>query len=359
MTHCHRYLSHLAVAVTLLLSSTAGAQDDASSAGVGAEEKVVNIYSSRHYPTDEAMYERFTAETGIEINRLEASGDVLIERMKNEGRNSPADVYITVDVGRLWRAEEAGLFRPTRSVVLRDRIPANLRHPRGTWYGFSTRARVIFYNRDVIDPATLKTYEDLADPRWENQICIRSSGNIYNLSLLASLIAHHGAVEAENWARGVVANFARDPQGGDTDQIRAVASGECGIAVANTYYFARILASDDPKDIRVAEKVGIIFPNQDGRGLAGRGAHVNISGAGVVATAPHPGNAVRFLEYLAGDAAQGYLANGNNEYPVVAGLLDNPVLLEMGAFKVDDINVSVFGVNQAEAQRIFDRAGWK
>lgn len=349
-------ISILIAALLLLAPPLASAQDQAPAS---AEDNVVNIYSSRHYPTDEAMYERFTSETGIEVNRLEASGDVLIERMTNEGRNSPADVYITVDVGRLWRAEEAGLFQPTRSATLRSRIPRNLRHPRGYWYGFSTRARVIFYNKDVIDPANLRTYEDLADPRWENQICIRSSGNIYNLSLLASLIEHHGAEEAEKWAGGVVANFARDPQGGDTDQIRAVASGECGIAVANTYYFARILASDAEEDLRVAEKVGIIFPNQEGRGLEGRGAHANISGAGVVATAPHPENAVLFLEYLASDLAQGYLANGNNEYPAVRGLLDNPVLLEMGEFEVDNVNVSVFGVNQAEAQRIFDRAGWK
>lgn len=319
-----------------------------------AQEQVLNLYSSRHYQTDEALYDDFIRQTGIVINRLEADGSALLERLKNEGENSPADILITVDVGRLWAAENAGLFGAVDSELLNARIPAHLRHPDGLWFGFSTRARVIVYNTDLIDPDKLTRYEDLAKKRWRGKVCIRSSGNIYNLSLLAGMIEHKGAEKAEKWARGVVENFARDPQGGDTDQIRAVASGECSIGVANTYYYARLLASDAERDKDVIAKTAVIFPNQKGRGT-----HVNISGAGMIATAPNRENAVRFLEYLASDSAQRYFADANNEYPVVENLLNSPVLEQMGAFKSDEINVSVLGANQAEAQRVFDRAGWK
>lgn len=319
-----------------------------------AQEQILNLYSARHYQADEALYEDFTAQTGIVINRLEADGDGLLERLKNEGENSPADILITVDVGRLWAAEAAGLFGAVDSEILNARIPAHLRHPDGLWFGFATRARVIVYNRDLVDPARLTRYQDLARKKWRGQVCIRSSGNIYNLSLLASIIAHVGAEAAEKWATGVVANFARDPQGGDTDQIRAVASGECSIAVANSYYYARLLRSDEQRDKDVVAKTAVIFPDQDGRGT-----HVNISGAGMIATAPNRENAVRFLEYLASDSAQRYFADANNEYPAVENLPGSPALEEMGAFKADRVNVSVLGSNQAEAQRVFDRAGWK
>lgn len=319
-----------------------------------AQEQVLNLYSSRHYQTDEALYDNFTRETGIVINRLEADGDGLLERLKNEGENSPADILITVDVGRLWAAETAGLFGAVDSEILNARIPAHLRHPDGLWFGFSTRARVIVYNRDLVDPEKLTRYKDLADKRWRGQVCIRSSGNIYNLSLLAGMIDHIGAERAEKWARKVVANFARDPQGGDTDQIRAVASGECSVGVANTYYYARLLASEAERDKEVIARTGVIFPDQDGRGT-----HVNVSGAGMIASAPNRENAVRFLEYLASDTAQRYFADANNEYPAVEGLEDSPALAQMGPFKEDQVNVSVLGINQAEAQRVFDRAGWK
>lgn len=342
----------LAALLAASLGFPAAAQD---AVDIGGEEPVLNIYSSRHYQTDEALYEDFTEATGITINRLEGGGDELIERLINEGMQSPADLFITVDAGRLWRAETSGLFQSAgESQILEDRIPEHFRHPEGYWFGVSARARVLFYNKELIDPENLTTYEDLADPRWDGQVCIRSSSNIYNLSLMAAMIAHHGIDRAERWAEGVVANFARPPQGGDTDQLRAVASGECGIAVANTYYYARLVASDDPEDRAVADAVGIIFPNQDGYG-----AHVNISGAGVTAAAEHPQNARRFLEYLTSESAQRYFANGNNEYPVVEGTLDNPVLINLGEFKADTLNVSLLGQNQADAQRVFDRAGWR
>jgi iron(III) transport system substrate-binding protein len=319
-----------------------------------ADEPVLNLYSSRHYQTDEALYSDFTEQTGIAIRRLEAKGDELLKRIEAEGANSPADVFLTVDAGRLWRAEQAGLFAPVDSAELDERIPENLRHPDGLWYGFSTRARMIFYDKRRFEADRFANYADLADPTLRGEVCIRSSGNIYNLSLLGSMIAHDGTAAAEDWARGVVANFARPPQGGDTDQIRAVAAGECGVALANSYYFARLLSSEDPADRAVVESVGWVFPDQ-----ARHGTHVNVSGAGILKTAPHPDNARRFLEYLASDRAQTLFARGNNEYPATSAPLENAALETMGAFRVDPINVAQFGVHQAEAQQVFDRAGWR
>ena len=339
------------VLVAAALWALAGAAGGVRAQEAGGE---LNLYSSRHYQTDQALYDDFTQQTGIRINRLEGKGDALIERIRSEGANSPADVLLTVDAGRLWRADQAGLFQPVRSTVLEARIPSYLRHPAGHWFGYSTRARVIFYNKDLADPSDLARYEDLADPRWRGQVCIRSSSNIYNLSLMASLIAHHGVAEAERWAKGMVANFARPPQGGDTDQLRAVAAGECAVGVANSYYYARLMRSDRSADAAVVDKVAAVFPNQ-----GDRGTHVNISGAGVLRNAPNRDNAIRFLEYLASDQAQRYFANGNNEYPVVKGLLDNPALATLGDFRTDTLNVSVYGENQPEAQRVYDRAGWK
>ncbi len=328
-------------------------------AGAGASlpaqaEEVLNLYTSRHYQTDEALYESFTQATGIRINRIEGKGDALIERIKNEGANSPADILITVDAGRLWRAEQAGLFGEVSSEVLEARVPANLRHPRGRWFGISMRARMIFFNKDLVPEGAISNYEDLADPKWRGLVCIRSSGNIYNLSLLGSLIAAHGEAEAEAWARGVVANFARSPQGGDTDQIRATAAGECGIAVANSYYFARLMTSAKAADREVARSLGVVFPNQNGRGT-----HINISGAGVLEHAPHKAAAVRFIEYMTSEAAQRIFADSNNEYPVVEALAPNAALRELGTFERDRLNVARLGANQPTAQRIFDRAGWK
>jgi iron(III) transport system substrate-binding protein len=319
-----------------------------------SQEKELNIYSARHYQTDEALYSNFTQSTGIEINRIEGKDLELIERLKQEGANSPADILITVDAGNLWIADQAGLFQPARSKVLESRIPANLRHPEERWFGFSTRARVIVYNKNKVNPGEIQSYEDLADPRWKGRICMRSSGNIYNLSLMSSLIERLGEERAQQWATRVVQNFARDPKGGDTDQIKAVAAGECDLTLANTYYYVRLLKSDKPEDKKMVEKVGIVWPNQ-----ASSGTHVNISGAGVLKHAPHKNAAVKFLEYLASDQAQRYFANGNNEYPVVQGVLDNSELKSLGSFKRDPISVSVYGQHQPLAQKIYDRAGWR
>jgi len=320
-----------------------------------AQDKVLNVYSSRHYQTDEALYANFTRLTGIKINRIEASEDALIQRLRNEGAKSPADVLITVDAGRLWRADQLGLFQPVRSAALEERIPASFRDPSGHWFGFSMRARVIAYDRTRVKAGEIATYEALADPRWKGRICSRSGSHIYNLSLMGAMIDHLGEAKAEQWAKAVRANLAREPKGGDTDQIKGVAAGECELALVNTYYWARIQRSDKAEDKVIAERVGIILPNQ-----STWGTHVNISGAGVLKHAPHRDAAVRFLEYLASDEAQRYFADGNNEWPTVATVqVNNPALAALGQFKYDPLNVAVLGRNQPAAQRVFDRVAWK
>jgi iron(III) transport system substrate-binding protein len=320
-----------------------------------AQEKVLNLYSSRHYETDEALYSNFTKQTGIKINRIEGSEDPLIERIRNEGERSPADVLITVDAGRLWRAEQLGLFQPVKSKVLDTRIPSPYRHPDGLWYGFSTRARVIAYNKERVKPGEIATYEDLANPKWKGKICTRSAGHVYNLSLMSSLVNHNGEAKTEEWAKAVASNLARTPKGGDTDQLKAVAAGECDLAISNSYYYVRLLRSQKPDERAVTDKVGIIMPNQ-----AGRGTHVNISGAGVLKHAPNREAAILFLEYLASDEAQNYFANGNNEWPVVAtAKSDNKALATLGKFKTDQLNLGTIGKNQPTAQKIADRSGFK
>ncbi|MEZ5934349.1 MAG: Fe(3+) ABC transporter substrate-binding protein [Alphaproteobacteria bacterium] len=314
----------------------------------------VNVYSSRHYSTDQALYDGFTEATGIKVNLIEASGDALIERLQAEGDASPADLFVTADAGRLVRAVEAGLFQPIQSDALDAAVPEHLRSPDGLWYGLSTRVRAIVYAKDRVDPSTITTYEDLAEPAWEGRLCIRSSSNVYNQSLVASMIATEGLDAAERWAEGIVANMARKPQGGDTDQIKAVASGECDVAVSNHYYLARLISSENPEDKKVADAVDIIFPNQDGRG-----AHANISGAGVLVHAPHKEAAIAFLEYLATPQAQAYFADGNYEWPVVEGVKLGPILERWDAFKTDDIAVETYGKYNAEALKAMDRAGWQ
>lgn len=337
----------IALPLAALVAGTAMASQAAA-----AEE--LNIYSARHYDSDAALYSAFTEQTGIEVNVLEGDSDQLIQRLTLEGEAGPADVLITVDAGRLWRGEQDGVFASVDSAVLDERLPAYMHHPEGKWFGFSQRVRAIFIDPTEVGADEISRYEDLADPTFEGEVCIRSSNNIYNQSLLASMIAHHGEEEAEAWARGVVENFARDPEGGDTDQILGVASGECNVAVANHYYYVRLLNSDNEADREAAEKVQIVFPNQQDRG-----AHVNVGGAGMVKGAPHPENAVRFLEFLASDEAQALFASGNYEFPAVDSVELDGVIAAWGDFKKDDLNVSVLGENNPEAVRIFDRVGWR
>jgi iron(III) transport system substrate-binding protein len=326
-----------------------------ASASAFAQEQVLNLYSSRHYQTDEALYANFTKLTGIKINRIEAGEDPLIERIRNEGERSPADVLVTVDAGRLWRAEQLGMFQPVKSATLESRIPESYREPGGRWFGFSLRTRLIAYNKAKVRPGEIRTYEELADPKWKGRVCMRSSTSIYNLSLMGALIDHLGEQKAEAWAKGVHANLAQEPRGGDTDQLKAVAAGACDVTVSNQYYYARFARSDKADEKQIAERIGVVFPNQ-----ASWGAHVNISGAGVLKNAPHREAAIKFLEYLASDEAQRYFADGNNEWPVVAGVkVENPVLNAFGDFKRDRLNVAVLGRNQPSAQKIYDRVAWK
>ena len=318
-----------------------------------AEEKVLNLYSARHYQTDEALYANFTQQTGIKINRIEGKEDELLERIKNEGANSPADVFLTVDAARLAKAHELGLFAPVASKTLESRIPAHLRTE--DWFSFSTRARVIVYNKGTVKAEDVQNYQDLANPKLKGKLCSRSGAHPYNLSLMASIIAHQGEAKAEELARGMVANFARAPKGGDTDQIKAVSAGECGVAISNTYYVARLMRSTKPEDQKVMEKLGVVWPNQ-----SSTGAHINVSGGGMLKTAPNKDAAVKFLEYLASDAAQRYFADGNNEWPAVESVkVANPALDSLGKFKADKLPVKNLAMYQAKAQIIFDRAGFK
>jgi iron(III) transport system substrate-binding protein len=324
-----------------------------------AQEKILNLYSARHYQTDEALYENFTKATGVRINRIDADDAGLLARLKTEGSSSPADVILLVDAARLWRGEADGLFQPIKSAVLEQRIPATLRgkdEGKGSqWFGFSTRARVFVIDKNSVKREDADTYEELGDPKNKGKVCTRSGSHPYNLSLFGSMVEQWGDEKAEAWLKGVVANMARAPKGGDTDQIRAVGSGECGIAVTNTYYVARLMRSDKPEDIALMEKISVVFPNQ-----GSNGAHVNISGGAVARNAPHPTQAVQFLEYLSSSDAQAYFANGNNEWPAVRGIrIANPALDAFGSFKQENVPVSSIGMNQAKVQQMLDRVGYR
>lgn len=316
----------------------------------------VNVYSSRHYDTDRDLYDGFTRETGTRVRLIEGGDDAIIERLRNEGANSPADVLVTVDAARLWRAKEAGLLQPTRSATLEARIPAALRDPEGYWFGLSKRARVIMYDRAQGLPPGFARYEDLARPEFRNSLCIRSSSHPYNISLAGSILAAHGEGALEEWSKGVVANFARQPQGGDIPQIMGVAAGQCRFAVSNTYYLGRLLNSRTTSEREAASRIGVLFPNQ---AAGDRGTHVNVSGGGVTRHAPNRAAAVAFLEYLTGERAQKLFAEGNFEYPVVAGIPPHPTLVGFGSFREDALNAATYGANGPLALQIMQRAGWR
>jgi len=344
-----RLLFGLAIAAGLTLTAVASR----------AQPNVLNLYSARHYPTDEALYSDFTKSTGIRIQRVDADDAGILARLRSEGASSPADVILLVDAARLWRAEIDGLFRPLRSPLLEARIPANLRGKddgQGShWFGFSTRARVIVYNKSTVAREDADTYEGLADPKNKGRVCTRSGSHPYNLSLWGSMIEHLGAARAEAVLAGIVANMARPPKGGDTDQIRAVASGECAIALTNTYYLARLMRSDKAEDRAVVERIGVVFPDQ-----GSFGTHINIAGGAVARHSKNPDAAQRFLEYLAGDSAQRHFADGNNEWPAVrSSKVANPALDALGPFKAETVPVSIIGMNQIKAQQMLDRVGYR
>jgi iron(III) transport system substrate-binding protein len=326
-----------------------------------AQEPVLNLYSARHYQTDEALYTNFTKATGIKINRVDADDAGILARLKAEGAASPADVILLVDAARLGKADMDGLFRPIKSPALEAAIPAQFRAKSGpegtTWFGFSTRARVVVYDKLRVKKADVDTYEELADPKNKGLLCTRSGSHPYNLSLFGAVTEHLGEAKTETWLKGLVANMARTPKGGDTDQIKGVASGECGVALSNTYYLARILRSDAPEDKAIAGKIGVVFPNQQSWGT-----HVNVAGAAVAKSAKNVSNAVKFLEYLASPSAQNYFADGNNEWPIVTSVkVNNPALQAMtgGSFKSENIPVSAVANNQTKVQQMLDRVGYK
>ena len=334
----------------------------AAAASASAQDQVLNLYSARHYSTDEALYSNFTKATGIKINRVDADDAGILARLKAEGAASPADVILLVDAARLYKGEVDGLFKPVKSKVLDEAIPAQYRAKEtaeGTpWFGFSTRARVVVYDKLKVKREDVDTYEELADPKNKGKLCIRSGSHPYNLSLFGAVTEHLGEQKAEQWLKGVVANLARDPKGGDTDQIKAVGAGECQIAVSNSYYIARLMRSDKAEDRTLMERVGVVFPNQ-----ASWGTHLNIAGGAVAKNAKNTANAVKFLEYLASPEAQNYFANGNNEWPTAKGVkVSNPALQAMtggGDFKAETIPLAAVGANTVKVQQMLDRVGFK
>ena len=332
----------------------AACSGDGGGEGASEDAGVVNVYSHRHYDTDQDLFERFTELTGIQVNVRTASADELITRLETEGADTEADLLVTVDAGRLQRAKERGLLAAVSSETLDTNVPGHLRDREGYWYGLTQRGRVIVYSKNRVSPEDLSTYEDLADPKWRGKILVRSSENIYNQSLLASIIAVHGDEEAERWAESVVQNMARTPQGSDRDQVRDVAAGVGDLAIVNTYYLGLLFNGENEADRALADKVGVFFPNQ-----GDRGAHMNVSGAGVTAHAPNPDNALRLLEFLTDTEAQTGYAEANYEYPVKPGIAWAKTLTEWGEFSPDTLNLSVLGEFNARAVMVFDRAGWR
>lgn len=323
-----------------------------SSSAMAAE---VNVYSSRHYSSDQQLYDAFTKATGIKVNRIEAKDDELVERLRLEGARSPADVLIMADVARLQNAQNLGLLAPVESAVLTERIPAQFRDDGNHWFGFSSRARVIAYDPAVVSLEQASRYDTLADPSMKGKVCVRSGAHPYNLSLLGAMLVHEGEAKAESWAKGVVANLARKPKGGDTDQIRAIAAGDCAIGLTNSYYYIRLQRSDKREDEKVVSRVKIAFPDMNGQGT-----HVNISGGGLLAHAAHKAEAIQLLEFMATDEAQYYFAHGNNEFAVVKGIeTDNKELEAVSDFKADPLDAVAVGRKIHEAAQIMDRAGWK
>lgn len=318
------------------------------------QENVVNVYTHRHYSSDQELFDLFEKNTGIQVNVINASADELIQKMKIEGAHSPADVLITVDAGRLTRAKQLNLLQPINSDILNKIVASHLRDPENFWFGLTKRARIIVYAKDRMDVTALSTYEDLAEEKWKGKILIRSSDNIYNQSLLASLIVNDGEAEAKKWAEGIVSNMARAPKGNDRDQVKAVVAGEGDVAVVNTYYIGNMLNSDSPEEVKAAEAIGVFFPNQEGRG-----AHINISGAGVARHAPNKENAIKLIEFLISKEAQEIFANTNYEYPVNPDVQPAELLQSWGEFKEDSMLLSKLGENNKNAVIIFDEASWK
>jgi iron(III) transport system substrate-binding protein len=338
----------------MMMLSGAAVLTGCSGSEKAAGSQEVNLYTARHYDSDQALYDRFTKETGIKINRIEGKPDELVARMKSEGANSPADLFIAADAGALWRAQQAGLFQPITSETLSARIPTNLHDPDGNWYGFTRRARIVAYDAAKVKPEEIDDYAKLATPRFKGKICVRSSDSVYNLSLVGALIEAWGPQKTGDWVKGIVANMARPPEGGDRDQIRAVAAGVCEVAITNSYYYIRMASSDDAKDRAVTQKVKLGFPS-----LGGQGAHVNISGGGVTKNAPNKANAIQLLEFFASADSQKHIAATNNEFPASPDVPAPPPVDAYANFTAHPMNVAAFAARQPEAQSLMSTAGWR
>ena len=323
-----------------------------ASSVIAAEQ--VNVYSTRHYDTDKKLFKMFEEKTGIKVNVVKAKAKALIKRIESEGAKSPADVLITVDASGLYKAKEMGLFQSVNSDVLTTNVPAQLRDKDNQWFALTKRSRVTVYRLGTGIEKELSTYEDLANPKFKGQIMVRSSNNAYNQSLMAAMIAHHGEEKALEWAKGVVANMAKAPKGNDRYQVKAVANGIGKVAIANTYYIGKMIGNKDVSQAEAVKKVKIFFPK-----FENGGTHINVSGAGVVKTAPNKDNAVKFIEFLASKDAQGLFAAGNFEYPVLKGIPTSDVVASWGTFEDDTISINTLGENNAKAVKIFDQAGWK
>lgn len=339
---------------TFLALAMALAACSPSTGGGDSEPRVVNVYSARHYDTDQQLWDLFKERSGIEVRVLQSNADQLLERLRQEGDATQADLVMTVDGGALYRLAQAGVLQPVDTPALREAVPERMHDAENRWWAFSKRARVIVYRKDAVDPATLTSFNDLTQARFRGQVCARSSTNTYNLSLLAARVARDGAPAALAWARGVRSNFARDPEGGDTDQIRAVAAGTCQVAIVNHYYVVRLMESEDPADQAVAAAIGLVFPDQ-----ANGGTHVNVSGAGVATHAQHRDEAIALLEFLVSPEAQEMIAASNDEFPVRAGVTLPPALASLGAFTEESISLDTLGQHQAEAAQLFEQAGWR
>lgn len=344
----------LATTLMLVLPLAACGEGGAGKKAAGAGSGELNLYTARHYDADEQLYRLFEEQTGVRVNRVDGNPDQLIERMRTEGANSPADVFVAADAGALWRAQEAGLLQPVTSEALTAAIPAHLRDPAGHWFGLARRARIVAYDIARVRPEEVDTYEEIASPRFRGKLCVRSSESVYNLSLVGALIEAWGPQKAGEWVRGVVANMARPPEGGDRDQIRAVGAGVCEIALTNSYYYIRLASGDDVGDRAVTERVKLAFPSLDGQG-----AHVNVSGGGVARHAPNRDNAVRFLEFLTTPEAQTIIASANNEFTAANGAPNPAPVSAWSDFTANPMSVTAYGRRQAEAQSLMTAAGWR
>lgn len=318
------------------------------------EPGVVNLYTSRHYESDVELYKIFEEQTGIKVNVVEGKGDELMERLNIEGESTEADLYFTADAGNLNVAKESGLLQSVESDVIEKNIPEKLRDEDNTWFGMAKRARVLVYAKDRVNPSELSTYEALTEPEWKGRVVARTSENMYNISLLASFIDVMGEEGAKEWAKGFAGNMARDPQGNDRDQAKAVVAGEADVAIMNTYYVGLMLNSEDPEEVKVAENIGVFFPNQETTGT-----HINVSAIAVTKHAKNTENAVKFIEFLSSEQAQGQFAEVNYEFPANPNVEASELLKSWGEFKEQDINLSVLGKNQQQSIKIFNEVGWK